>query len=542
MADKSHKKHKDKSAKDKSTRDSRTIKTDSPRHSTHENNQKEHDRDQSNHKDKDNVLRRTDSDLNSSVPDLVSPRESSKRERKHKERDHKDREHHHKDKDREHRDKEQKKPSSPRRHATESVTVTQREHEHVINVTNKDDDYSEVTVSNYYVPNGNITAPVLDGFIVKNTDLSSPRNGTIPIPHMKRVDSDSDVYSSQVNSPLVSSGTKSLQSSASPPGMLSLASSGVTESEPGRSLPEIEWKELVLDLENVLGTGAFGIVYKAKWRGATVAVKQLKGIDAENLEHFKREARIMHKIGNHPNIVRLCGICTEPGLYAIVTPCYKHGSVHDQIVKNKVRLEWHQIVKIARDAAAGVYHLHCERFIHRDIAARNVLLDDQWNAMVSDFSLSRILSPGMAGHKTVSAFGPIKWMPPEALLHQHYSSKSDAYSFGIFLWELYYRDDPYNGLKAIEVIPRVLKGERPQITESCDPVFKQLMEQCWLEDAEKRPSFRHIVDTLDNYYEELLHHMTRNASSSPVGTASPVTSPSNSSGNNSNGSISSINS
>lgn len=126
--------------------------------------------------------------------------------------------------------------------------------------------------------------------------------------------------------------------------------------------------------------------------------------------------------------------------------------MHDQIVKNKVRLEWHQIVKIARDAAAGtsvkiahhpradsfagVYHLHCERFIHRDIAARNVLLDDQWNAMVSDFSLSRILSPGMAGHKTVSAFGPIKWMPPEALLHQHYSSKSDAYSFGIFLWEL----------------------------------------------------------------------------------------------------------
>jgi serine/threonine protein kinase len=84
----------------------------------------------------------------------------------------------------------------------------------------------------------------------------------------------------------------------------------------------------------------------------------------------------------------------------------------------------------------GVYHLHCERFIHRDIAARNVLLDDQWNAMVSDFSLSRILSPGMAGHKTVSAFGPIKWMPPEALLQQHYSSKSDAYSFGIFLWEL----------------------------------------------------------------------------------------------------------
>jgi serine/threonine protein kinase len=80
--------------------------------------------------------------------------------------------------------------------------------------------------------------------------------------------------------------------------------------------------------------------------------------------------------------------------------------------------------------------LHCERFIHRDIAARNVLLDDQWNAMVSDFSLSRILSPGMAGHKTASAFGPIKWMPPEALIHQQYSSKSDAYSFGVFLWEL----------------------------------------------------------------------------------------------------------
>lgn len=100
-----------------------------------------------------------------------------------------------------------------------------------------------------------------------------------------------------------------------------------------------------------------------------------------------------------------------------------------------------------------------------------------------------------------------------------------------------YREDPYNGLKAIEVIPRVLKGERPVITESCDPVFKQLMEQCWLEDPEKRPSFRHIVDTLDNYYEELLHHMSRNTSASTQGTASPVTSTSNS-----NGSVNSLHS
>lgn len=85
--------------------------------------------------------------------------------------------------------------------------MQQREQEHVINVTNKDDDYSEVTISNYYTPNGNNTAPALDGFIVKSTDLSSPRHDTaIAIP--KRVEADSDVYSSQVNSPLVSSGTK----------------------------------------------------------------------------------------------------------------------------------------------------------------------------------------------------------------------------------------------------------------------------------------------------------------------------------------------
>lgn len=106
----------------------------------------------------------------------------------------------------------------------------------------------------------------------------------------------------------------------------------------------------------------------------------------------------------------------------------------------------------------------------------------------------------------------------------------------------FYREDPYNGMKAIEVIPRVLKGERPQITEGCDPLFKQLMDQCWLEDPEKRPSFRHIVDTLDNYYEELLQHIARNASLSPQGTASPVTSPSNSSGHNSSGSVSSLHS
>jgi len=132
-----------------------------------------------------------------------------KRERKHKE--HRDKEHHH-----HHKDKDHKKASSPRRHATESVTVQQREHEHVINVTNKDDDYGEVTVSNYYAPSGNGNAVSgLDGFMVKSTDLSSPVV-TIPIPGIKRVDSEGDVYSSQVNSPLVSSGTKVSRNFASP--------------------------------------------------------------------------------------------------------------------------------------------------------------------------------------------------------------------------------------------------------------------------------------------------------------------------------------
>ena len=138
----------------------------------------------------------------------------SKREKKHKEHRDKDKDHHKdKEKGREHRDKEHKKTVSPRLHPTESITVQQREQEHVINVTNKDDDYSEVTVSNYYAPNGHNTAPALDGFIVQSIDQSSPRNGngttqvlTMPISGIKRVDSDSDVYTSQVNSPLVSSG------------------------------------------------------------------------------------------------------------------------------------------------------------------------------------------------------------------------------------------------------------------------------------------------------------------------------------------------
>jgi hypothetical protein len=105
----------------------------------------------------------------------------------------------------------------------------------------------------------------------------------------------------------------------------------------------------------------------------------------------------------------------------------------------------------------------------------------------------------------------------------------------------FYRADPYYGMKAIEVIPRVMKGERPQIDEHCDPVFKQLMEQCWREDPDKRPTFKVIVETLDTYYEELLHNMSRHTSTS-AGTASPSVSPSTGSANNSNGSANSYNS
>jgi serine/threonine protein kinase len=155
---------------------------------------------------------------------------------------------------------------------------------------------------------------------------------------------------------------------------------------------EIDYAELRLNPKPI-GRGAFGVVFKGEWRGAQVAVKKLMMyFDEKEVATFRAEAALMHAVNNHPHIVNFVGAVTRNGNFCLVTDFCKYGSVHDVMIKRQQQLPYPVVVKITRDAASGILHLHKERVIHRDIAARNFLLGQNYNLFVADFGLSRVKS------------------------------------------------------------------------------------------------------------------------------------------------------
>lgn len=288
---------------------------------------------------------------------------------------------------------------------------------------------------------------------------------------------------------------------------------------------EIAFEELEME-EIPIGTGAFGVVFKGTWRGAPVAVKKILAMNELLLQDLKQEATLMHMLGNHPNVVRLVGAVTVPPYYCLVTDYYPQGSVYDALIKKKknvpqtpvqmqggpspqllvscggngVPVKWNLLVKVARDAAAGILHLHCEGVIHRDIACRNLLLDESWNVHVADFGLSRIKKHNAEYGKTSSNIGPVKWMAPEAIMDRKYSEKSDAFSFGVVLWELVCRKIPYDDMEPVNVAMGVVHNSlRLTIPTDCDPMFAELMKRCWEQRPERRPDFKFLYDRLQSY-------------------------------------------
>jgi ankyrin repeat protein/serine/threonine protein kinase len=268
-----------------------------------------------------------------------------------------------------------------------------------------------------------------------------------------------------------------------------------------------------LELEREIGRGQFGTVYLARWRGAVVAVKKLHAQDLseEQFSHFVREAGLMEMLGNHPNIVRFCGICVDKPNVAIVTQYFSLGSVRDLLIKYKPvkNLDIYTILCMAHDVAAGVRHLHLEGVIHRDLAARNLLVDSNMNVKISDFGMSRlkaVQNPSNSGY-THSNIGPLKWMAPESITKHEYSEKSDSFSFGICLWELLSAGEPYQGQFDLEVAVAVVQSEdyRPKLPESCPAPLAQLIRQCWRADKNQRPDFNFIakqLQTMKDYYKK----------------------------------------
>ncbi|KAK8953823.1 putative LRR receptor-like serine/threonine-protein kinase [Platanthera zijinensis] len=191
---------------------------------------------------------------------------------------------------------------------------------------------------------------------------------------------------------------------------------------------------------NQLGKGGFGPVYQGRLDdGRWIAVKQLCiGKSGQGESEFLSEVQMLTSI-QHKNLVRLIGCCSEGSQRLLVYEFMKNRSLDGLIYENsEIFLNWKARFQIILGIARGLQYLHEDsnlRIVHRDIKASNILLDEKFQAKISDFGLARLFPEGEAYLSTQFA-GTLGYTAPEYALKGELSEKADIYSFGVLILEI----------------------------------------------------------------------------------------------------------
>ncbi|GAM26536.1 hypothetical protein SAMD00019534_097110 [Acytostelium subglobosum LB1] len=251
---------------------------------------------------------------------------------------------------------------------------------------------------------------------------------------------------------------------------------------------EIPSNEVVLG--DLIAAGASGKVYKGVYRGIDVAVKVYC---EENIcfsrQEFDREVAIMGLL-EHECFTKFYGANTEKVSYLFhVSELVAKGSLRDILLNKDIELPYSLKLSIAIDVANAMEYLHSHGIIHRDLKSGNVLIANDIKAKVIDFGTSRSID--LSKQMTLN-LGTSCWMAPEVFRNDTYTESCDVYSFGIVLWEIYTRTEPYSGINSWSIPVMVTKGERPAIPNDCPSDLSKLMKACWVDKAKKRPKMKEV--------------------------------------------------
>uniref|UniRef100_A0A4W5LAI0 receptor protein-tyrosine kinase n=1 Tax=Hucho hucho TaxID=62062 RepID=A0A4W5LAI0_9TELE len=318
-----------------------------------------------------------------------------------------------------------------------------------------------------------------------------------------------------------------------------------------------------LKLGKILGAGAFGKVVQATAYGLgeddnaiRVAVKMLKArAHSDEREALMSELKILSHLGQHKNIVNLLGACTQAGPVLVITEYCSHGDLlnflrHKQETflnfvmnmpevpeetsdyknvceeKQFIRsdsgissvssdsylemrpdlwpLDMDDLLRFSYQVAQGLDFLAAKNCIHRDVAARNVLLTDRRVAKICDFGLARDIMNDSNYVVKGNARLPVKWMAPESIFDCLYTVQSDVWSYGILLWEIFsLGKSPYPSIlvdtKFYKMIESGYQMSRPDFAP---PEMYTIMKMCWNLEPIERPTFSKISQLIERVLGE----------------------------------------
>ncbi|XP_062530307.1 focal adhesion kinase 1 isoform X7 [Bombyx mori] len=305
----------------------------------------------------------------------------------------------------------------------------------------------------------------------------------------------------------------------------------IVDDDADYSTPAVRDYELVrnqIELTGIIGEGQFGDVHKGTCRVTSanhpslrrqlsiqkqqgksqsgeyvlpVAVKTCKmDADLDTAEKFLEEAYIMQQF-SHPHIIGLVGVCSSSPIW-IVMELATLGEMRAYLQQNAHRLETCQLVLYIYQLSTALSYLESKKFVHRDIAARNVLVSTPTCVKLADFGLSKMVED-KSYYKASRGKLPIKWMAPESINFRRFTSASDVWMFGVCMWEILMLGvKPFSGVKNNDVIGKLENGERLALPPRCPPRLYSVMSRCWAYEPSHRPAAHLLKETLFEILQE----------------------------------------